>query len=56
MGYLIPVTVQAFVNRISTFVALVLYQLYLHFTIHINIYIPKNESVVEEVVEVVEVL
>ena len=40
MGYLIPVTPQAFVNRISPFVVCVLYQLYLHFTIHINIYTP----------------
>ena len=44
MGYLIPFAPQAFVNRISSYKATniksILYQLYIHFTIPINIKAP----------------
>ena len=48
MGYLIPVTPQAFVNRISIFgpdeanIKEISYQLYLHLTIPINIFTPTK--------------
>ena len=48
MGYLIPVTPQAFVNRISIFgpdetnIKEISYQLFLHLTIPINIFTPPK--------------
>ena len=48
MGYLIPVTPQAFVNRISIFgpdetnIKEISYQLSLHLTIPINIFTPPK--------------
>ena len=53
MGYLIPVTPQAFVNRISIFgpyetnIKEISYQLSLHLTIPINIYTTKESRIVQ---------
>ena len=53
MGYLIPVTPQAFVNRISIFgpdetnIKEISYQLSLHLTIPINIFTPPPPKSLE---------